>query len=320
MQRAKLPECRRALPTTYLKRTGRFPFAISLKIRMGRLRLASLRGNRHFFVITAPADVARPLNCRAVRHNWSTMVVDPRQNVSLLHHGTQVEIVQVLVVEDDPRVQKVLQRAFSAEGMEVIASADGVDALKRFHESRPSAVVLDLNLPHLSGREVCREIKALAPDVPVLILSAQSEVVDKVLLFELGADDYVTKPFSPRELLARVQAALRRNRRLRVVPKAPSEHTFGRCTVHFGQMTANRAGEQIQLTTLEFKLLRFLIEHTGTVLSREALLTEVWGYNAYPTTRTVDNQILKLRQKLEEDPANPRHLLTIYGSGYKFVG
>ncbi len=244
---------------------------------------------------------------------------DLRQEVYRSSPVTLPETVHVLVVEDDPRMQKVLQRAFAAEGLEVIACTDGMEALERFRETRPAAVVLDLNLPRLSGREVCREIKAQAPETPVLILSAQSEVIDKVLLFELGADDYVTKPFSPRELLARLQSALRRSRRKRSVPDIPEQHTFGRCTVHFGQMTAERGGEQIPLTTLEFKLLRHLIEHTGTVLSREALLTQVWGYNAYPTTRTVDNQILKLRQKLEEDPANPHHLLTIYGSGYKFV-
>ena len=242
-----------------------------------------------------------------------------RQDVSRTASALLPESVQVLVVEDDQRMQKVLQRAFAGEGFEVIVSSDGVEALERFRATQPGAVVLDLNLPRLSGREVCREIKAQAPDTPVLILSAQSEVIDKVLLFELGADDYVTKPFSPRELLARLQAALRRSRRTRAVVETSEQHTFGRCTVHFGQMTAERGGEQIALTTLEFKLLRYLIEHTGNVLSREALLTQVWGYNAYPTTRTVDNQVLKLRQKLEEDPANPRHLLTVYGSGYKFV-
>lgn len=242
-----------------------------------------------------------------------------RQEVSRSSRDTLPEGVRVLVVEDDPRMQKVLQRALAAERMEVITSGDGMEALERFRELRPSAVVLDLNLPRLSGREVCRDIKAQAPETPVLILSAQSEVIDKVLLFELGADDYVTKPFSPRELLARLQSAIRRSQRTRVIPRIPEQHAFGSCTVHFGQMTAERNGEEITLTTLEFKLLRHLIEHTGTVLTREALLTQVWGYNAYPTTRTVDNQILKLRQKLEEDPANPRHLLTVYGSGYKFV-
>ena len=244
---------------------------------------------------------------------------EPRQDVTRATAAMPPESVHVLVVEDDPRMQKVLQRAFAAEGIEVISCGDGIEALERFRKARPSGVVLDLNLPRLSGREVCREMKAQAPEVPVLILSAQSEVVDKVLLFELGADDYVTKPFSPRELLARLQAALRRSRRARAVPESPEQHTFGQWTVHFGHMTAERDGERVGLTTLEFKLLRHFIAHTGTVLSREILLTEVWGYNAYPTTRTVDNQILKLRQKLEEDPANPRHLLTIYGSGYKFV-
>lgn len=228
------------------------------------------------------------------------------------------ESTRVLVVEDDIRMQKVLRHAFAAERLEVVTAADGLEGLQRFRELRPEVVVLDLNLPRLNGREVCRAIKTAAPDTPVLILSAQSEVVDKVLLFELGADDYITKPFSPRELLARVQASVRRSRRTRT-PESPDQHTFGRCTVHFGQMTATRDGQEIVLTTLEFKLLRYMIEHAGLVMSREALLTEVWGYNAYPTTRTVDNQILKLRQKLEEDPANPRHLLTVYGSGYKFV-
>jgi DNA-binding response OmpR family regulator len=243
-----------------------------------------------------------------------------RQDLYRSAMGTLPESAQVLVVEDDPRMQKVLQRALAAEGIDVISSADGVDALERFRELRPAAVVLDLNLPRLPGRDVCREIKSISPDTPVLILSARSEVVDKVLLFELGADDYVTKPFSPRELLARLQSALRRSRRTRVPAEAAEQYTFSSFTVHFGQMTAERNGELITLTTLEFKLLRYLIEHSGIVLSREALLTHVWGYNAYPTTRTVDNQILKLRQKLEEDPANPRHLLTVYGSGYRFVG
>ena len=142
---------------------------------------------------------------------------EPRQDVTRATAAMPPESVHVLVVEDDPRMQKVLQRAFAAEGIEVISCGDGIEALERFRKARPSGVVLDLNLPRLSGREVCREMKAQAPEVPVLILSAQSEVVDKVLLFELGADDYVTKPFSPRELLARLQAALRRSRRARAV-------------------------------------------------------------------------------------------------------
>lgn len=158
-------------------------------------------------------------------------------------------------------------------------------------------------------------MKAISGDTPVIVLSAIAEVVDKVLLLELGADDYVTKPFSPRELLARVQAAIRRRRR----PIQATVYPFGDCEIDFQKMTAHRGGLPIELTSHEFKLLKFFTEHAEQVLSRELLLNEVWGYNSYPTTRTVDNQILKLRQKLEPDPANPQHLLTIYGAGYKFV-
>ena len=142
-----------------------------------------------------------------------------------------------------------------------------------------------------------------------------TEVVDKVLLLELGADDYVTKPFSPRELTARVQAAIRRRRK----PALPSVYRFGECEVDFQKMSMRRGGSSVVLTAHEFKLLKFFTENAEVVLNRELLLNEVWGYNAYPTTRTVDNQILKLRQKLETDPANPKHLLTIYGAGYKFI-
>jgi DNA-binding response OmpR family regulator len=139
--------------------------------------------------------------------------------------------------------------------------------------------------------------------------------VDKVLLLQLGADDYVTKPFSPRELMARVQAAIRRRHRT----SPATTYRFGDCEIDFQKMTARRAGIAVTLTSHEFKLLRFFTENSERVLSRELLLNEVWGYNSYPTTRTVDNQILKLRQKLEPDPANPRHLLTMYGAGYKFI-
>ncbi len=225
----------------------------------------------------------------------------------------------VLVVEDDPRMQKVLQRVFLNEGITVVVAGDGREALARFATLQPDAVVLDLNLPHISGREVCREIKRTSPEVPVLIVSAVTDVVDKVLLFELGADDYVTKPFSPRELLARVTAAIRRQRRNDMPSEEVQEFRFGECVVHFGRMSVERNGVPVVLTSLEFKLLKFFTEHPEIVLSRELLLTEVWGYHSYPTTRTVDNQILKLRQKLEINPSDPRHLLTLYRSGYKFV-
>lgn len=226
-----------------------------------------------------------------------------------------LDLGTILVVEDDPRMQKVLQRIFVQEGYKVIVAGDGLTGREQFRAHAPLAVVLDLILPQVSGRDLCRQLKATSPETPVIILSAITEVVDKVLLLEMGADDYVTKPFSPRELMARVQAAIRRQRK----PKAESTYSFGSCSVDFTRMQAQREGKPVTLTALEFKLLRFFTANEERVLSREVLLNEVWGYNSYPTTRTVDNQLLKLRQKLEEDPANPKHLLTIYGAGYKFV-
>lgn len=221
----------------------------------------------------------------------------------------------ILVVEDDPRMQKVLRRIFSDEKYLVCEAADGQAGLDLFRSERPVAVVLDLILPRISGRELCQTFKSISSDTPIVVLSAISEVADKVLLLELGADDYVTKPFSPRELTARVQAAIRRQRKT----VAPTLFRFAGCEIDFKSMTARRNGTPVVLTAHEFKLLKFFTMNIDRVLTREVLLNEVWGYNAYPTTRTVDNQILKLRQKLEPDPANPKHLLTIYGAGYKFV-
>lgn len=225
------------------------------------------------------------------------------------------ELGTILVVEDDPRMQKVLKRIFAEQSYSIEVAGDGKAGLELFRTHRPVAVVLDLILPQISGRELCQTMKSTSPDTPVIVLSAITEVVDKVLLLELGADDYVTKPFSPRELMARVQAAIRRRKR----PTPSALYRFGECEIDFERMTAKRSGIAVVLTSHEFKLLRFFTEHPERVLSRDLLLNEVWGYNSYPTTRTVDNQILKLRQKLEPDPANPIHLLTIYGAGYKFI-
>jgi len=243
------------------------------------------------------------------------------QNASTLSESSSLPSVAkdartVLIVEDDPRMQKVLQRIFRQEGYRVIVAGDGQAGLENFRAHDPVAVVLDLILPEISGRDLCRILKTTSIDTPVIVLSAITEVVDKVLLLELGADDYVTKPFSPRELMARVQAAIRRRRK----PAAASDtYSFGACSLDFSRMIAMRGGEEVSLTSLEFKLLRFFTANAERVLTREALLNDVWGYNSYPTTRTVDNLILKLRQKLEVDPANPRHLLTVHGAGYKFI-
>jgi DNA-binding response OmpR family regulator len=240
-------------------------------------------------------------------------------DVTDIDHQTQpvpeVNLGTILVIEDDPRMQKVLRRIFADEHYAVAVAGDGQTGLDLFRSERPIAVVLDLILPRISGRELCQTFKNLSNETPIIVLSAISEVVDKVLLLELGADDYVTKPFSPRELTARVQAAVRRQRK----PAVSNTFRFGECEIDFRSMTARRAGVSVVLTAHEFKLLKFFTQNIDRVLTREVLLNEVWGYNAYPTTRTVDNQILKLRQKLETDSANPQHLLTIYGAGYKFV-
>ena len=221
----------------------------------------------------------------------------------------------ILIIEDDPRMQKTLERTFALEHYSTLISGDGQDGLDMFRREQPLAVVLDLILPSISGRELCKTFKQLSSETPIIVLSAISEVADKVLLLELGADDYVTKPFSPRELTARVQAAIRRQRK----PVAQTVYRFGDCEVDFRKMTIRRNGSPVVITAHEFKLLKFFTDNPEQVLTRDVLLNEVWGYNFYPTTRTVDNQILKLRQKLEPDPTNPKHLLTIYGAGYKFV-
>ena len=222
---------------------------------------------------------------------------------------------RILVVEDDPAVQKALRRLFETEGYAVETQADGRAALESFQTSAPAAVVLDLRLPKVSGRDVCKEIKAISPSLPIVVLSAASDVSDKVLLLELGADDYVTKPFSPRELLARVRAALRHNAR---VPEV-NVVSFDGISVDFRKMEVKRDDKPVVLTAQEFKTFQFLVQNADRVISRDELLNEVWGYQNYPSTRTVDNHILKLRQKLEKDPSSPVHFRTVHGMGYKFV-
>jgi DNA-binding response OmpR family regulator len=222
---------------------------------------------------------------------------------------------QILVIEDDPKVQRAMSRLFEPEGFAVEIATDGVAGLEAFSARQPNIVILDLRMPRMSGRDVCKEIKRLSPSVPIIVVSATSDVMDKVLLLELGADDYVTKPFSPRELLARTRAALRRSSRL----PAAERFAFDEVSVDFTRMQLTRAGEPVPMTAQEFKVLKFMVENRERVISRDELLNEVWGYQDYPSTRTVDNHILKLRQKLEHEPANPAHFLTVHGVGYRFV-
>jgi len=222
---------------------------------------------------------------------------------------------RMLVIDDDRALHKPLRQVFEADGFALEFAEDGAAGIEKFRKESPTVVLLDLMLPRVPGREVCRTIREEAPRTPLLILSAVSDELDKVLMLELGADDYVTKPFSPRELLARVHAVMRRNE----AHKGAEQYVFGRIAVDFDRMVLTRDGSEVALTPQEFKILRFFSNNGERVISRDELLDRVWGLNCYPSTRTVDNHLAKLRQKLEEDPANPRHFRTVHGAGYKFV-
>lgn len=223
----------------------------------------------------------------------------------------------ILVVEDDRIVQKALRRLFEYEGYKVEVCGDGQSALDAFRAVTPNAVILDLGLPVVSGWDVCREIRRESTSLPVIVVSARADQTDKLLLLELGADDYVTKPFSPRELLARVRAAIRRTS---LSPLAESQRIeFGAARVDFSTVEATFAGRSINLSAQEFKMLRFLVQNEDRVVYRTEILTKILGHDASTQTRTMDNLILKLRQKLEMNPSNPRHILTVRGVGYRFA-
>ena len=222
---------------------------------------------------------------------------------------------KILVIEDDRAIRKALKKLFEPECYAVELIPDGAAGLEAFRKSSPDLIILDLNLPTLAGRDVCRAIRSESPLVPIIVVTAVDSEADRVLLLELGADDYVIKPFSPRELLARVRAVLRRSKR----GTSEVQYRFDNITIDFSKMEIVRAGRPVPLTRQEFKVLKYFLQNQNRVISREELLNEVWGYESYPTTRTVDAHILTLRQKLEIDPANPGHFLTVHGVGYKFV-
>ena len=222
---------------------------------------------------------------------------------------------KILVIEDDRATRKALQQLFEPEGYSVDAAQNGAEGLALFRASRPNFVILDLAMPQMNGRDVCRQLRKESEDIPILVLTGSSDEVSRVTLLEMGADDYVTKPFSPRELLARVRAVLRRTRRSADVEQL----YFDDVAVDFAKMEASRGSRPISLTPQEFKLLKYFAQHPQRVLSRDQLLSDVWGYNSYPSTRTVDSHMLTLRQKLERDPANPAHFITVHHAGYKFV-
>jgi DNA-binding response OmpR family regulator len=223
---------------------------------------------------------------------------------------------KLLIIEDDQALYRPIKHVFEYEGFVLHFAADGESGLDTFRNVAPSLVVLDLKLPKIHGRELCRTMKHEAPEVPIIVLSALADVVDKVLMLELGADDYVTKPFSPKELLARVRSVLRRARALR---SSGEQYRFENVSIDFTKMELTQDGVQVSLTPHEFKLLKYFVRNPERVISRDELLNEVWGYNCYPSTRTVDNHLVKLRQKLEKNPLQPSHFKTVHGAGYKFV-
>jgi DNA-binding response OmpR family regulator len=227
--------------------------------------------------------------------------------------GTQQRI---LIVEDEPDLLRGLELNIEADGYRVLSARRGDEGLEEALRERPDLVLLDVMLPGMNGFEVCRELRRKGFDAPIIILTAKSEEVDRVVGLEIGADDYVTKPFGIRELLARIRVRLRR----RAPAAAEAVLRFGDVVVNFDRHEVTRAGARVELTGKELEVLRLLAQNRGRVVTRDRLLEDVWGYEHYPTTRTVDNHILRLRQKLEDDPSDPRFILSVYGEGYKFVG
>ena len=227
------------------------------------------------------------------------------------------EMARILIVEDEPNMVAGLRDNFEFEGYQVISAPDGVAGLERALSEAPDLVILDVMMPRMSGLDVCKQLKAKRPSLPIIMLTARGQEVDKVVGLELGADDYVTKPFSIRELLARVKAVLRRARTL---PKEQERYTFGNLEVDLKSCQVRRSGQVLDFSAKEFELLKYFLCHPGETLSRDRLLEEVWGYDRFPTTRTVDAHIVRLRQKIEAKPDEPRFILTVHGTGYKFVG
>jgi len=225
---------------------------------------------------------------------------------------------KILIIEDEENLVKGLKLNLADEGYEVDWASDGEEGLRKALEETPDLIILDIMLPEMDGLEVCRELRQKNIGIPILMLTAKGEEIDKVVGLEIGADDYITKPFSVRELLARIKAHLRRvEREEQTIPKIFS---FGDVEIDFAHFKARRKGNELDLTSIEMEILKYLITHRSEVVTRDDLLDKIWGYDSYPTTRTIDNHILKLRKKIEEDPAHPKYILSVYGGGYRFVG
>jgi len=225
---------------------------------------------------------------------------------------------KILIIEDEQDLIKGLKLNLSDEGYDVDCAGNGAEGLRKAVEAAPDLIILDIMLPEMDGLEVCRKLRQKNIDIPVIMLTAKGEEIDKVVGLEIGADDYMTKPFSIRELLARIKARLRHTER-----ETKTElkiYSFSEIEIDFIRFKVRRKGKELDLTSLEMDILKYFIIHRGEVVSRNDLLDKIWGYESYPTTRTIDNHILKLRKKIEEDPSHPRYILSVYGGGYRFAG
>ena len=224
---------------------------------------------------------------------------------------------KILIIEDEEDLVKGLKLNLVDEGYEVDYALNGKEGLDKALKDKPDLILLDIMLPGMNGLEICKELRQKKMDIPILMLTAKGGEIDKVIGLEIGADDYISKPFSIRELLARVKAHLRRENRggEAVLSVVQLENV----KIDFGHYKVIRGSDETDLTSLEADVLRYLIGQEGKVVSRDNLLDKIWGYEKFPTTRTIDNHILKLRKKIEIDPNHPRHILTVYGGGYRFV-
>jgi two-component system alkaline phosphatase synthesis response regulator PhoP len=224
---------------------------------------------------------------------------------------------RVLIVEDDEAMGVALRHGMTFQGYTVLMATDGATGLQMATERDVDLIILDVMLPNMSGIEVCKRLRSHGSDVPIIMLTARGQELDKVLGLKVGADDYVTKPFSFMELMARVEALLRRTAKR---GEGLDVYRFADVQVDFRRLEATKGGAPIELSPREFEIMKYFIEHRGEVVSRDRLLDVVWGYENFPLTRTVDMHIAKLRQKIEDTPGNPRHIITVHRSGYKFIG
>lgn len=221
----------------------------------------------------------------------------------------------IAVIEDDESVRRSLTLNLELEGFKVVTAADGEQGILLVNEAQPDLILLDVMMPKKDGLQACKEIRGAGISTPLILLTARSAEVDKVLGLDLGADDYLAKPFGMLELIARVKALLRRTQ----TTKEVDEVKFDDVVIDFKAYRAARADQPLELSAREYRLLRYLVAKRGSVVTRDELLDEVWGYNSYPSTRTVDNHIARLRQKIENNVEEPKHILTVHGVGYKFV-